>query len=191
MIYRVSEQSGRLHQGEIVSNLTQARLSLSSIGQKARPKVDRVEHPYAVVVTQDCDLEADYMVRSGQRTSGSPVPSVLFCEVATAEELRTGSEIKSDIWRRLRGNKDERYHYLRGVGPENDARGEGTLDLAIDFKRFFTVPTDEVYRRLELNELQRRACLTTPYREHLSTRFFYYHYRIALPQEHFLSPAAG
>jgi hypothetical protein len=53
------------------------------------------------------------------------------------------------------------------------------------------IPTDEVLRRLEIGELKRRACLEPPYREHLTTRFFYYHFRVALPEDHFVQPAAG
>ena len=191
MFYRLSPQSSPLFQGEIVANLIQARLDVASIGPDRSPVVNLVTHPYAVVLTQDCDLEGDFMLRSKQRQTGSLIPEILFCEVAEAEGFKSGADIKSDIWRRVRTNKDERYHYLRGVATEVDAAGRGTPDLALDFKRYFSIPTDEILRRLEIDELKRRACLEPPYREHLATRFFYYHSRVALPEGHFGQQAAG
>lgn len=191
MFYRPSPQGGPLFQGEIVANLIQARLELASIGPGLSPVVNLVTHPYAVVLTQDCDLESDFMLRTNQRPTGTLIPEILFCQVADAEGFKSGADIKSDIWRRVRANKDERYHYLRGIGADVDSVRQGTSDLALDFKRYFSIPTDEVLRRLEIGEMQRRACLEPPYREHLATRFFYYHFRVALPEDHFLQPGTN
>lgn len=188
MIYRASTPAGPLFQGEIVANLIEARLEPASIGPDLSPVMNLITHPYAVVLTQDCDLESDFMLRTSQRPTGSLIPAILFCELADAEAFKSGADIKSDIWRRVRANKDERYHYLRGVAIETDAAGQGTPDLALDFKRYFSIPTDEVLRRLEIGELTRRACLESPYREHLATRFFCYHFRVALPEGHFVPP---
>jgi hypothetical protein len=65
-----------------------------------------------------------------------------------------------------------------------DRLQEGLPELAIDFKRYFTVPTDEVYRRIELGEARRRCLLISPYLEHLSSRYAYFLSRIALPVDH-------
>ena len=51
------------------------------------------------------------------------------------------------------------------------AIGEGMPELGIDFKRYFTIPTDEVYFRIRA-EAQRRSRLRSPYLEHLSNRFY-------------------
>ncbi len=88
-------------------------------------------------------------------------------------------------------NKDERFQYIRAVDASCDAVREGTPGLVLDFKRYFSIPTDEVLRRLELGELKRRAYLEPPYREHLATRFCYYHFRVALPEDHFVRSVAG
>jgi hypothetical protein len=56
--------------------------------------------------------------------------------------------------------------------------------MGIDFKRYFTIPADETYRRVELGEAQRRCVLQSPYLEHLSSRFAYYLSRVALPLDH-------
>src|SRR6185312_5761394 len=87
-------------------------------------------------------------------------------------------------WDRILINKDERYHFLQNIRQCEDAAGQGISALGIDFKRYLTIATDELYRRVELGECQRRARLQTPYAEHLSARFCYYQSRVALPRDH-------
>ncbi len=88
------------------------------------------------------------------------------------------------MWKRVRNNKDERYHFLERAPADCDAQGEGIQELGIDFKRYFTLPTDEVYRWIEMGVIKRRSTLRTPYAEHLSSRFAYFLSRIALPHDH-------
>ena len=92
--------------------------------------------------------------------------------------------ITTDIWRRIRINKDERYQFLQRIGSVQDAAGQDLPELGIDFKRYFTIPADEVYRRIELGEAQRRCVLNSPYLEHFCVRFANYLSRVALPADH-------
>jgi hypothetical protein len=62
--------------------------------------------------------------------------------------------------------------------------------MAIDFKRYFTLPTDELYLRVERQETRRRCGLKSPYLEHLSARFSCFLSRVALPEDHFSEPVA-
>lgn len=55
--------------------------------------------------------------------------------------------------------------------------------MGIDFKRFFTIATDEVYARLE-QEAQRRCVLEPIYAAQLSDRFAHFQARVALPDEY-------
>jgi len=145
----------------------------------------RVHHPLAVILTQDCDLEQDFKARQGHVAADKQIPSLLFCEVATAEDLYGFvKQTNKKLWDRIRINKDERYHFLQKVEPGDDALGQGLPEMGIDFKRYFTIPTDELYRRVELSEAQRRCILQSPYLEHLSSRFAYYLSRVALPLDH-------
>jgi hypothetical protein len=137
-----------------------------------------------MILTQDCDLEQDFRARAGQTGADKLIPSILFSEVVTAEELRGSAGINSTIWPRVRMNKDERYHFLQKVEQVDDAFGQGLPELGIDFKRYFTLQTGEVYRRIELGEAQRRCALVNPYLEHLTSRFAYFLSRVALPQDH-------
>jgi len=179
-IYKTSVAGDRIRQGEILSNVLQVHLSLETL-TAAEPVADFKKHPFAIVLTQDCDLEQDFERR--QENEEPTLPNVLFCEVVTEDELKDAIP-GSDIWKRVRANKDERYQYLRAVKAEQDARGEGTPALGIDFKRLFTVPTEEVYARIATGEMARRCRLLSPYPEHLSHRFCSFHMRVALPAEH-------
>jgi hypothetical protein len=174
-----------LRQGEIVTDLAQARLSLDSVGRD-EPVVEIVLHPFAMLMTQDCDLEQDFVARRKGEVNDKRLPGLLFCEVATAEELfgRLGGRRKE--WDRLNidKNKNERYHFLQRVDASCDAAQIGLEELGIDFKRYFTVPADEVYRRIELGQAKRRCILVSPYLEHLSSRFAYFLSRVALPADH-------
>jgi hypothetical protein len=183
-IYERSSPDVALRQGEILTNIIQLRVNLRSFQAGEEPSVDAVVHPYALIVTQDCDVVQDFTPRQqGQLDSDKILPSVLFCEVVTANDLRGRSEIKTDIWKRIRQNKDERYQFLEMVSPDDDLLGQGLPELGIDFKRYFTIPTEEVYHWLTL-DARRRCRLVSPYLEHFSNRFYYYQGRIALPAEH-------
>jgi hypothetical protein len=184
-IYEPPVATGALRQGEVLSQVVQVKLQ--SAEEENRPTVELVEHPFAVIVSQDCDLYWDFKARQENRQFS--LPSVLFCEVVTAEELRGTPEIKSDIWKRIRQNQDERYQFLQAVPAEKDAQGLGLPELGLDFKRYFTIPTEEVYRQLGASA-KRRCRLVTPYAEHLSNRFFQFQSRVALPAEHFSAPVA-
>jgi hypothetical protein len=144
-------------------------------------------HHYAVVLTQECELDQDFKARQGANKPDKLIPNLLFCQVSTAEEIR-GTISGSDIWKRVWQNKDERYHFLQKVDAACDALQQGLPELAIDFKRYFTVATEEVYKRIEINEAGRRCVLVGPYLEHLSSRFAYFIGRVALPEDHFSEP---
>jgi hypothetical protein len=179
--------TGALRQGEIISGLIQTRLQTNSVGSD-EPVIDFELHPLAIVVTQDCDLEQDFKARiSPKNDSLSPnnklIPNILFCQIISAEELKQSNSLNSKLWERVKINKDERYHFFQKVIADDDAIGEGLSELGLDFKRYFTLPTEEVYARIEF-DAKRRCCLLSPYLEHFSTRFAYYQFRVALPQDH-------
>jgi hypothetical protein len=176
--------TGELCQGEILSDLVQAKLAQESVGAKEGVTVHWKLHPWAIIMSQDCDLDLDFKARSGQAKEDKLLPNVLFCEMISAEELSVPSEwMNSRIWDRVKRNKDERYQFLQRVQPATDALGEGLPELGIDFKRYFTIPTEEVY--IQLKQKTRRRCkLVSPYLEHLCVRFSFYQCRVALPSEH-------
>jgi hypothetical protein len=162
------------------------RVKLSTLG--ADNDWVEVTHPIALILTQDCDLEQDFHVRNPEtKPSDKLIPSVLLCQVFTAVELRGDPKQGgkgSEMWKRISQNKDERYHFLQKIEPWSDRLNEGLPELAIDFKKYFTLPTEELYRRVEIGEAQRRCVLVSPYMEHVCIRFSHFLSRIALPVDH-------
>lgn len=144
--------------------------------------------PYAVILSQECDLEHDYNNRSdkikSQTTTDKFLPTILVCPAYPAEQLKAGIHLDalglkmqkfgSDQWKRIRQNNDSRYHFLQ-EDPDNQLP-----DLVIDFKHFFTIPREVVYR--ESMEKKYVCSLDDLFREHLSSRFAHYLSRIGLPE---------
>jgi hypothetical protein len=97
----------------------------------------------------------------------------------------------SRVWERIKQNNDIRYHFLQKPDANCDAAGEGLGELAIDFKRYSTVRTEELYRRITIGGAQRRCILRTPYLENLCHRFAHFLSRVALPEPHFSEPATA
>jgi hypothetical protein len=141
--------------------------------------------PYAVVMSQDCDLQQDFDLRSkgDAQTQGQYIPSILLCPAFIAEKVKLGTHLEelnlqmqqwgSKQWGPITKNNNPRFHFLAA-----DAE-KGLPDLVIDFKRYYTLSRDEVYAahathyKISINEL---------YRESLSQRFAYYLSRVALPE---------
>ena len=184
-----SEPRGALRQCEILSSVIQREcVDVSSLGTSELFSF-AITAKYAVILTQDCDLEQDFRVRfvEPKPRSDKLLTSILFGVVVTAADLFSASANNSrKQWERLNieGNKNERFQFLEKAAPETDSAGQGLPELAIDFKQWFTVPTDELYRRIELGEAVRRCRLVSPYLEHLTFRFHAYHSRVALPTDH-------
>lgn len=191
-----SSEEGPLRQGEILSGVVVTILR-RDIENVMNQEALLVTFPYSIVVTQDCDLEQDYLARySDSASKHRLMSSILFCEVELADLVRHGSDelpedkkarasnINSKAWKIISQNKDERFHYLTGFTESEDKLSKGSPHLAIEFKRYFTVPTEEIYYQISTKKAARRCRLKSPYLEHFSSRFNYYHSRVALPRDH-------
>lgn len=187
-IYEKSPQ-GCFRQGEFLTNITlyQHDYHVES-DNEGFPSLIEITFPYAIVVTQDCDLEQDYLPRSqGKLNNNRIVKNVLLCEVMDFREFLTNNQELSEsasAQKLLLRNKDERYHYLQTAEADDDAAGEGLPGFCVSFKTYFTAPTDYLYHLTTNMSAIRRCVLKSPYLEHFSSRFHYYHSRVALPQDH-------
>ncbi len=112
------------------------------------------------------------------------IENVLFCEAMPTGDMKSILPPGKDIGKRIIQNKDERYHCLEACPSEEDLTAQGLPSLGCDFKRFFTMPADEVLKRIELAPAARRTRLITPYSEHLLHRFCNFQARIPLPENH-------
>lgn len=174
-IYSTDGLELELRQGEVISGVDRY-----IVDPAAESYVAEINE-FIVIVTQDCDLLQDY----NQRKDGN-VGSL--CEVLVFPAAKAVDEwprIKgSDIKKRINNNKDERYHLLERVPPELDLEGHGLPALLIDFKRFFTIPPEELFRQISNRTAVRRCRLEMPYREHFQSRAAFYFQRIMLPVQH-------
>ncbi|MBI3684706.1 MAG: hypothetical protein HY235_30415 [Acidobacteria bacterium] len=189
-MFTPAPESGTFRQGEILSDVVQVHIGLDSVNPEAGEiAVEERLHPQAIILTQDCDLDWDFKAREegeeGNRLQLKLVPNILLCELIPADtlrgQMRDAGVRGSDLWKRIEQNRDERYHWFSQVSSEADRLAEGLPALVVDFKRVFTVPTDELYARLQYG-VRRRSVLQTPFLQHFSARFGYYCLRVALPE---------
>lgn len=200
-----------LRQGEIISGLKVHRVSLATLYNADGGEIQPESHDYAIVVSQDCDLDWDFKARRqpdtilkpelneneaaiAQRLQNKMMPNVLFCRLQSATSLKEcdkvitkGKEINSDGWNTIESNRFDRYHFLEKPKDGQSLQQVALPELAADFKRYFTMPTDEVYEQLN-HDAKRHCRLASPYLEHFSTRFCYYQFRVALPGDHTSEP---
>lgn len=143
---------------------------------------------YAVVLTQECDLEQDYgsFVEQGLWTLKNHdkfINNILICPAYVLDVFCKWKHIDenkqmriiydSDLKKIKNNDEQKRYHFLQW----ND---ELKLpDLVLDFKNFITIPRDDLYAIYDdiycctINEL---------FRENLSHRFCAFLSRIWLPE---------
>jgi hypothetical protein len=192
-VYDRVESGSRLYGGEILSAFVEHQAVFVS-GEYTEVSE---EHPYIVVLSQDCDLEQDDRARKAQdmeqgKREAALLRHILLVTASAAEKVRAGIGGK-DIWKRVEQNKDERYQYLTGVPLEVDSAGLGIPDLILDFKRTLSCLTAELLAAVQRGETKRRARLKSPYAEHLAHRFGFFFQRIPLPRDHhdLRAPAAN
>lgn len=181
IVYERSPADGALRQGEILGGLLEP-VAVAAPAEDGTVPFDIVEHPFTVIVSQACDLERDFEARNGGKPSGL-LRSVLLCEAIPEDLFRGQVPSGSDIWKRIRQNKDERYMLLRAVPPELDATDQGCLALGLDFRRLFALRPEVVYEQLKSNA-RRRAVLRDLYGAHLNSRLSAYMARVGLPLDH-------
>ncbi|MBM3326022.1 MAG: hypothetical protein FJY65_03420 [Calditrichaeota bacterium] len=190
-VYRRS-LPGRIFQCEILSDFPHY------IPLHSQPTlVKQVNRSLVMGLSQDCDLEQDYNLRNDhsinvneKEAESQYLPFLILLELFTEDRIRSERKyLKSDIWRKIRDNNDERYQYLRVIQSEDDLLNEGIPASVIDFKRSFTVETSYVYHSIQSGNIKRRSIVKTPYAEAILSRFGNYISRVALPAPHYISEA--
>ncbi|MFG0287024.1 MAG: hypothetical protein ACF8CQ_02560 [Rhodopirellula sp. JB044] len=184
--------AGALRQGEILSDVVQVTLDVAGgyPNESEEHPIDRVVYPFAVVASQDCDLDWDYKNRVGNdKKPDKELPSIWLLEAFPAQAVRDRKDVNRNVWNFVSSNKHERYHFLETIPLELDLEGQGIQELTLDFKRYFCLPSDELYAQLNSGQAKRRCRLSSPYLEHLSARLAYYQSRVALPLDHESEPA--
>jgi hypothetical protein len=186
-IYRRSIKKNPLRQGEILTNVIQYNPVAGEISKNSDDlSFTSIIHPYAIVVTQDCDLDWDYHSRHSETTQLSKLlNSILLCEITTAKEVRENADsMNRKAWDLVSTQRDERYYFFERILAECELQKEGLPELTADFKKVFGIDSATLYRQIEVKIAKRRAVLSSPYLEHFSRRYNSFHGRVALPYQY-------
>lgn len=184
--YDLPPSSFPIRQGEIIQNLQEVTPDASGSGAitdaTQEMPVYLVEHPFAMVVSQDCDLTQDYRTRvQSEPNSETLLTHVQFCELFPASEIRARN-IGSKEWRQVRDNKWERYHHLNQASIGSSE--ESTLpDLCADFKRTFSLDVAYAYWLVSSGSAVRKATLPEPYLRDFVHRLHGFLSRVPLPDD--------
>lgn len=204
----VRHNSVSLKQGEIISDLVEFKLQTSEAKSvkdvyKAA-KFDPITHPYVIVVSQDCDLDWDYKARAERASEDKLLTHILFCALFPLDEVRSRSGLKSELWKRVMQNQDERYHHLdeglivsaeqctnESISAihemssedfhEQYETGEIVPELIADFKTTFALPTEFAYWLVSTGQANRKGALFPPYLEDFMHRLYGFLGRVATP----------
>ena len=184
-LYSNSSSSGTLRQGEILSGVNEITFSLDELSQDilsgSTVRVGVKEHPLTIVLSPDCDLEWDYKARKGiaNNPDNKFISHVLLCDLEDEDALRIDRVKARQDRRRVKDNRDERYHYLQA---SQTNCGSQMSEFYIDFKRLFAVQTDYLVRlTTESRQISRLGVLKPPWVQHLSHRFTFFLGRVGLP----------
>ena len=204
-----SDPGTPLRQCEMLSDVEHVTVALADIGKPDEIGVVPTVYPYALILSQDCDMEWDQKNRRALANATEPpsrsdareawdaanrklraklMAGVLFCAAEDEATVKAAAAQVGQPWKFAMSNQHERFHLLRGSESSTDAQGTGFPPLVLDFKRFFTLPADELAARVVLADgasgrATRRAFLASPFLEEVSARFYTYQSRVAVPDE--------
>lgn len=184
-IYQASDKNFSLRQGEILTGIIQYKPVVSELSLESQELTfTPILHPYAIVVTQDCDLDWDFKARKISDNSTKLLNSVILCEIGTAEVIRSTDGMNRKEWELVVAHRHERFYFFEKISPECEVEQEGLPELTADFKKVFGIDAATLYRQIELDIVKRRTVLASPYLEHFSRRYYSFHGRVALPSQY-------
>jgi len=184
-----SRKSRRLSQGDIYRDV--------AIVEGCDPQdVSRTSFPYAVILSQECDLEQDWKAYTEQ--PGEPngadyqqysqedklLRHIMLAPCYVADAFREGVHIANrqmrtipdGEWKKnISENKHIRYHCL----PE--CEGFLQQDLVVDFKHYFTIERDAFYAKAR-KDFTYVCSVAVLYRDAMARRFAEYLSRIGFPE---------
>lgn len=188
MTNSTKRNDGQIHQGDSYRDIDYIEYAEIVDG---RVEISKIHYQYVMVLSQECDLTQDYTERrkdpSQQAvTFDKLLQSVIVVPMFNFEQFKDGSHlsnlgftmakdysnIKKTPAKTLMQNNNPRYHYM-DFGEEIPV-----VPSVMDFKRFFTVDINTLYR---LKESQYVCSVDELFRERVSQRFANFLSRIGLP----------
>src|SRR3989338_10192025 len=110
--------SERICQGDLLTNM---KLKIALKVENDKIQAQDLILPYAVIISQDCDLEQDKKSRDSS-VHDKFIPTILLCPAYASEKVKEGSHMSRlgytmvkynrDEWKKVEQNKNERFHYL-------------------------------------------------------------------------------
>jgi hypothetical protein len=185
--YQAANKTTALRQGEILTDVIQYKPAADELKKDNQElSFEPIVHPYAIIVTQDCDLDWDFRDRKAEKSRSTKfLNSILLCEIATARAIRdNGENMNAKAWDYVKSHRDERFYFFETIPSACDSEQVGLPELTADFKRIFGVDAAFLYRQIEVGIVKRRTILASPYLEHFSRRYHSFHERVALPSQY-------
>lgn len=179
--YNTPPIKGSLKNCEILKNIAIPKIMPRSTGGALQYSVESVELDYCIILSQDCDLERDYI--QYQADGGTELRHIILCEL-----MECKPELDAKIAEKLSIKKS----YLKAKLPQNPVDRYGFLEsgssecpeLLADFRLIYGVEPNFLYSQLSVDNAKRIIQLNSPYKEHFAQRFFFYQNRVALPEQH-------
>lgn len=175
----------RICQGDIFRDIEYIEYVIE---QSGIVEVSKIVFSLVVVLTQDCDLEQDYLYRwsnQEENTQDKWLLSVLVAPLYNIEHVYRGEHLSELDMRmqvlnpkkgpgpNLRNNQLPRYHYLEF--PDNIP----IVPSVIDFKHYFSVNVKYLHEIKKTNFI---CSVSSLFREDISQRFSSFLSRIGLPE---------
>ena len=183
MIEVINEMDHRIRQGDIYKDI---RYIKSVSIESGIVKIKQIVFPLVIVLTQDCDLEQDYLFRNAdppKNTQDKWLISVLVAPLYNAEHVYTGQHLSDlGITMELIPNRTPRDYLLKNERPryyylEFDERTP-IVPSIIDFKHYFSVDIEFLQKEKNAKFV---CSVSDIYRVSISDRFAHYLARIGLP----------
>ncbi len=196
LVYERPPQNLALRQGEILGPIWEHRAlhAATPLAEGASAEVGSIEHPLAVILSADCDLEQDHRERTtvGQLTavaatehvvnrSRKVLRQVLLCELYREADLAQLLPLGGDIRRRVSNNQDERYHRLQPGQIQDDPVTEMT-EFFLDFKSTFSCHPTALYAGIQDGAIARVALVPPVFIHDLIHRYYSFASRIGIPE---------
>jgi len=133
-----------IRQAEILENVT---YYYREKNKEDPTLVDAFSHQltYAIVSTPDCDLLQDFKAR--RSGSDGTLFSILFFGAELPDRAKQRAGFGTKEWKFVRQNRMDQFHSLDGDGMSLNNKTELSQGLIVDFKRYFTLTPQELYRQ--------------------------------------------
>lgn len=154
-------------------------------------KVIQYEFPYAIVVSQGCDVISMSEMASTKKGKVTKfMPSILMCPIYDVTMAKQGNHVNKafdelgimKIQDQLFTSEERKifqkdWHYRYHALEVECSNGKGFKDSIIDFKHYFTVPMGYLLKSLD----QRLFRLDDIYAEQITLKFATFLSRVAMP----------